>query len=83
LVNKRRDEMNTKRRHLTLLVDGELIDELKSNRENLSKIAEDAFKARLDEIKPKSKKSIFKDNKGEINPATDTVFKLVSADHNV
>ena len=59
--------MDTKRRHLTLLVDEKLIEGLKSYRENLSKIAEEAFRARLEEIKAKSKKSIIKDSKGSIN----------------
>ena len=36
------------RRPLTLLVDGDAIERLKAHRENLSKIAEEAFRVRLE-----------------------------------
>jgi hypothetical protein len=57
---------------------------------NVSRVCENALKDAIDAMESTSKKSIFKDSKGSINlgvqkldPSTDSVFKLLSADHNV
>ena len=49
--------MDVKRKKVTLLVDQRVVKELKSQRENLSKIAEEAFRARLEEIKARKRPS--------------------------